>query len=114
IQSRLVAALQAQMGNDENSQLVGEMIINWLDRNLPQRTLLVRDAAASTAEAQKAEAAVPESMRHYKAGEDQLAAGGVPIDATSLALLREEHRAWLKHRGIGPQVRHSLATFGLY
>jgi cyclic-di-AMP phosphodiesterase PgpH len=114
IQSRLREALQGQMMEDADSQLVADMMMNWLDRNLPLKTLLTYDPVASVAEADKAASAVPVFMRHYKAGEDQLAAGGKPIDTTSLLLLLDEHKAWLQQRGWSPRLQHTAATFGMY
>jgi putative nucleotidyltransferase with HDIG domain len=114
IHMRLMGALQAQMGDGEEGKIVGEMMVNWLDKNLSQTRLLTRDELASKAEGEKAAAAVPDFMRHYKAGEDQLAAAGKPLDSTSLTLLQDEHKAWLQNRGWMTSLRHSLATFGLY
>ncbi len=114
IHMRLQDALRAQMGEGDDGQIVGDMMINWLDKNLPSAKLLTRDEIASEAEAEKAAAAVPNFMRHYKSGEDQLAAAGRPIDVTSFTLLQDEHKAWLHQLGWLPRLRYSLATFGLY
>jgi putative nucleotidyltransferase with HDIG domain len=114
ITTRLQDALAAQMGQGDEGKIVGEMMINWLDKNLSNIKLLTRDEVASEAEAERAASAVPPFMRHYKAGDDQLAAGGQPIDATAYALLQEEHKKWLSERHWTNRLRYSLATFGLY
>jgi len=114
IHMRLQGALQAQMGEGDEGQLVGEMMKNWLDKNLSSVKLLTRDPIASEVEAERVASAVPSFMRPYKAGEHQLAPGGLPIDVTSYALLQDEHKKWLSQRHWTSKLRYTLATFGLY
>ncbi|MEX0820153.1 MAG: HDIG domain-containing metalloprotein [Pirellulaceae bacterium] len=91
---------------------VAMLVTNWLNAKRLPVTLELDAKATQTARA-AAEQAIEVATIDYRVG-DRLASAGVPLTSREVERLRAEHQTLTTSLGLGSQIRHSLAHFGMY
>jgi cyclic-di-AMP phosphodiesterase PgpH len=103
--------LQKSLEKKLPSLEVSGRVFAWLRPKLP--VTLKLNEEATRIEQDKAAAAVKPQTKTYPPG-SVLAAGGEPIDQTSLGLLTLEHNTLLAARPVSARMAHSIAVLGMY
>ena len=105
-------ALQKSLGEKLPPE-VAELVFIWLKPQLPENTLTF--LRAETTLKQDAAAASDDLIqtKPYSKG-SVLATAGVPLDTTSMELLRLEHETLRTQRSVLDMIQRSLAVYGMY
>ena len=105
-------AMQKSLEEKLPPEVSGRVFI-WLKPQLPENTLTF--LRAETTEAQDLAAASDDLIqtKPYSKG-NVLAPADTPLDATSMELLRLEHKSLLADRDVLEKIHRSLAVFGMY
>jgi putative nucleotidyltransferase with HDIG domain len=112
LRQRLEGEFKVQGTMLENAGTVADLTYTWLENRLPET--LTYNSVASKAEAERAVEAVQPVMIEYKAGVSELAAGGKPLGANEITLLKKEYDAWVAKFGWDDRLWRSLAIYGMY
>ena len=110
LEERLAADLQAVKVPDDKVAMTARLLANWFHaKGLPVTLKLNRQATQRTRD--MALANLEDATYEYQVGE-KLAAGGQPLAAEDLDLLKREYRAAPRHPLA--MLQHSFADIGMY
>lgn len=108
----LLYEMQSQGGMNDSSVIVAQLTFNWLESRLPRT--LQPDPVATKVEQERAENAVDRVRDSYRAGESELAPGGLPLGTAQMDLLQKEYSAWVSQMSLSRRISHSISIFGMY
>ncbi len=104
-------SLKKALAERLDSPEVADRVFAWLRVRL--KTTLSLDKAETQRAKSKAIAAVADKLTTIAPGE-LLARGGEPLTEQSIALLDQEHKAFLTQLGIGQRIAYSMAALGMF
>ncbi len=110
--SQFVVSLNRQLRDNLESDIVAEVVFDWLEPRLP--VTLKFDKQATRAVADTAAAETPVVMRKLVAGDDVLAKGGIPLGADEIALLKSEYQARLHQTTWTATFARAISSMGMY
>ncbi len=106
------ARLQQNLIEKLSSAELAQRVYAWLKPRLT--TSLTLDLTATREAQELAAEAVEQQYKEFRAGQDQLASSGEPLNAESLDLLLREHQQIVAQRDLGSRIRRSLAIWGMF
>jgi putative nucleotidyltransferase with HDIG domain len=107
-----VGPFREQLKSELDSAVLTRHIDPWLTKRLPDTLRFNPDLTREAAD--RAVAEIGLIRVPYVAGEDRLAAGGKPLTAEQISLLKLEHKAWVDSLAWPQLLAHAAADLGMY